>query len=235
MMKLNPFDTISDYSKMLNKIASFTFFISLACFWMLTENIAILQTINSKLQFSIKIIDVPIPGFIVIASLLTAILARAIRLHDRISDMFRIRHYFDIYVILIPLALICGVSRSCDFIDRIAQNRKRLMSRVFYEYASSKSPNPAIDRHLIEKALDLWVWYWIVVEGVAVCVFAGTILLVFCRAYLQSAILFLLTTIALLFLPYIWILCRGAARSEIDAIAVNGSRCEAIRSEFNAI
>jgi hypothetical protein len=69
-----------------------------------------------------------------------AIVAFVTQLHDRISDLFRIRANFDRDKILLPLAKLVGAKLTPQQIARIDNNaRHRLMREVFYPYTSSRA------------------------------------------------------------------------------------------------
>jgi len=93
----------------------------------------------------------------------------SLRLHDRISDLFGIRARFDRNYILLPLAILTGSQLSAFQLNRMGANRDSLMRRVFYRYASTRAERPLVDRHDIEAAIEIWSWYWVLVEGTAVC------------------------------------------------------------------
>jgi len=102
-------------------------------------------------------------------------IARSIRLHDRISDVFRIRLRFDVDYLLLPLARDSGANVGALSMAKLRKERGRLMAKTFYKYASST--DPVIDKHLIYQALDWWSWYWVLVEAVAVFLPTGVSLL----------------------------------------------------------
>jgi len=106
-------------------------------------------------------------GFII--SLVAAWISYSLRLHDRISDLFGIRARFDRNYILLPLAILTGSQLSAFQLNRMGANRDSLMRRVFYRYASTRAERPLVDRHDIEAAIEIWSWYWVLVEGTAVC------------------------------------------------------------------
>src|SRR5690606_15472439 len=99
-------------------------------------------------------------------------------LHDRISDIFFIRRNFDVKHILLPTARNVGVNIDKEIINKIIKERRPLMNQVFYRYASSRN-EPVVDKHLIEKALDTWSWFWVFLEASIIALISSTLFLIF--------------------------------------------------------
>jgi hypothetical protein len=98
-------------------------------------------------------------------ALCVAGLSYAAQLHDKISDLFRIRCRFDCKYILIPLADSVGATLSVVQVSKLSAQRDRLMREVYYRFASSRAQNPLVDKHYIEHALGAWSWFWILIEA----------------------------------------------------------------------
>src|SRR6516164_4527474 len=103
----------------------------------------------------------------------------AAQLHDRVSDLFKIRHRFDLGSILFPLALLVGTKFSAMQLNAVDANRNTLMHKVFYKYASSRADKPLVDKHDIEHALAAWSWFWILVESMVLLVGSAFIAIYF--------------------------------------------------------
>lgn len=168
-MSLNPFATVSDYPSMLNKIATYTFFVSLLAAGIIMWQIPDLGNALPNLPVKIPDTGLKIPMTIVLASFAIAFVSRAVKLHDRLSDLFGIRKQFDILYILVPMALVAGTPLSLEQQEKIRERRHVLMNNVFYKYASSSPGKTQIEQHAVTMALDQWTWYWICVE--AMCIF----------------------------------------------------------------
>jgi hypothetical protein len=154
-----------DYPEMLKKLAAFLF-------WEAFIATFVLRGIP-KVDMAFSSVDLSlIPGhehlnlFGFVVSLAIACLSYAIQLHDRISDIFGIRYRFDRNYILLPLAVLVGVRLSPHQLNALSSNRDSLLRRVFYPYVSSRAEHPLVDRHDIERALDAWSWYWILIEAI---------------------------------------------------------------------
>jgi len=149
---------------MLNKIGFFTLFVVMGCWYII---LLMFPNIDLALKNvlpnggTIKFIGIDIKFYFFIISIIIAIIARAIRLHDRISDMLKIRKKYDLDNILLPLGVGCGYKISS--IEKINEKRSVLMSSCFYKYCSYSQPK--IDAHLVYTTLDYLCWYWIAVEA----------------------------------------------------------------------
>jgi len=164
-MDLDFFKAVGDYPKMLNKIAVSTFTGTILAIWLLRYEVPALDNLLKPLSVPIKVFgDVNLPLGTILPALVVAALSRMFKLHDRISDIFRIRQRFDVGEILFPMAIASGASLSGDQIRAIRKNCKSMMYKVFYKYASSTAGKAVIDSHYITMALDQWCWYWIVLE-----------------------------------------------------------------------
>jgi hypothetical protein len=108
-------------------------------------------------------------------ALAVALLTRAMRLHDRISDVLGIRKRFDRTHILLPLARLVGQNLTSPQRHALVTIQEDLMRDLFYRYASSRADTPLVDKHEIENALDSWSWFWVWVEAVVYCTMAGTV------------------------------------------------------------
>jgi hypothetical protein len=101
-MDFNLFTTSGDYPKMLNKIATSTFLGAILATWLLRYEIPRLDAALNPFSFSIPIAGVSIPFGTLLPALVVALLSRFFKLHDRISDILRIRQRFDVAEILLP-------------------------------------------------------------------------------------------------------------------------------------
>lgn len=105
-MSLNPLAQVKDYPSMLNRILLFTTVSASVATWLLRSHFQALDgllsflDINVDLKFvsEVKLLGYLLPGVVV------AFIARTIRLHDRISDILRIRQRFDLHEVILPLA-----------------------------------------------------------------------------------------------------------------------------------
>ena len=220
---------------MLNRIFLFTTLSGSVATWLLRTHY---QTLNDSLKFldinvdlefvkEVKLLGYLLPGAAV------ALVARVIRLHDRVSDLLRIRQRFDIREIILPLAStsgfpVCTLSR-----NQLRASRRRLMRRVFYRYASSTDPK--IDKHLVYEALDWWSWYWALVESLVVFVLTGIVLLFRDPRWHGWIVLTVCLIIPLTILPFLRSHCARYARDEVQEILADADRKNEVIQEFRAL
>jgi len=133
----------------------------------LREKIPSLGAVLSKLPQAGEIMGVKVSLGTILLALLIAFVSRAVKMHDRLSNLLRIRRNFDVREILVPLAVKTIGSPTEDKLARITRQRDRLMDQVFYQYVSSTRHPGEIDSHLIEGALDQWSWFWCLLETAA--------------------------------------------------------------------
>lgn len=234
-MSLNPLTQVTDYPSMLNRIFLFTAISSSVATWMLRNHF---PWFNDQLKFLDINVDLPFVKEITVLGYLlpgiaVAFFARAIRLHDRISDFMRIRERFEVNEILRPLAEQCGVPIGNLSLDLVRAARRRLMGRVFYKYTSSTTPK--IDRHLINEALDWWSWYWSIIESLAVFVAAGVTLLFAHPMWHGWAVLSGCLVVAVIALPFFRAHCARYAADEVYAILAEETRKGQVLKAFSAL
>jgi hypothetical protein len=227
-----PFDRPASYSEMLNKIGIFTFLSALA----LTRVVAFFAPsaaafLNSE-PTTVEILTVKIPLLFVLPPAVLALLARIIRLHDKISDLFGIRARFDLYRILIPLCGSIQIAVDKGFRDKLLSRRKTAMERTYYAYASFEDPK--ISKALVLKAIDLWTWYWILLELCALLAIAGIVLFAF-RAYVGASLVFVALILAILLFSTYYDACGRLADAQIEDIVADAERATKLRTEFTNI
>lgn len=234
-MSLNPFKTVGDYPMMLNKIAASTFLVALGGLALLRHEFVSVRSILDPVGISIPIESgLSLPLGLVLPALLFAILSRMFKLHDRVSDLFRIRQRFDVSEILFPLAMGSGPHLTTDQMRAIKKNRESLMYKVFYKYASSTPGKAVIDSHYITMALDQWCWYWVVIEATVIAfVLAATFLLT--RHYLLADVLFIAVLAALGVLQLLRKFCSDYALQEVEAILQQADRKLEVAEVFRAL
>lgn len=234
-MGFNPFATVDDYPGMLNKISTFTFGASILGLWLLRAEFATLDALLAPLNLSIPLLSgLSIPLGTLLPAFVVAFLSRVFKFHDRLSDLFRIRHRFDVSAILFPLAKVCGANLSADQIRQVKKRREDLMYRVFYRYASSSPDKAIIEKHYITMALDQWCWYWIVLELCALAFFLALVFLI-AQRYLLAGLFLAGVLVSVGLLQLIRKLCVGYAKQEVAEIAATPERRLAIAEEFRAL
>jgi hypothetical protein len=230
-MSWNPLAEITDYRTMLNRICWFTAASACVGTWLLRFHFPAVETTLAPLDIKIElwgVKDVKLLGYI-LPGLAVALVARVIRLHDRISDIFGIRKRFDAKHILVPLASGAGIRQKDTTLGIMKAVRDDLMGPVFYKYASST--NPQIDKHLICEALDWWSWYWVIVESATIFVIVAIVLL-FARAWETVGLIMIICIVAfLVVLPFLKHHCARYAKREVDEILMDSTRKKEVRKQ----
>lgn len=231
----------ANYTEMLKKLGSFLFYeIWIATFFL--REIPLINSSFSSMENSQALQSVIslIPGHdkLNLAGLLIALIiagvSYAIQLHDRISDLFGIRHRFDVKHILLPLASKVGKRVTPKLTQAISDGRDPLMRSVFYRYASSRDDKPIVDKHDIERALDGWSWYWILVEAMPVAI--ATALIAESLGDRGEALWFSGVFVCLLFAAWLFSFrLRRLTLPQIDAIVANKRAKAAIKKQFDAL
>jgi hypothetical protein len=155
-----------------------------------------------------------------------ALASRIVKLHDRVSNLLRLRVVIDTQWILTPYALHIGLlDESLSQALRI--HRRQAMYRVFYPYVSL--PDPAIDRQLVRSALDNLGWFWSAVEATVVILLTSGIF--FAREAYRAGALTLLAGAGMAAVALaLWYACRGTTSAEVSAILESPDRCDSIRN-----
>ncbi|MFA7361701.1 MAG: hypothetical protein WC139_11765 [Candidatus Kapaibacterium sp.] len=234
------FGHIEKYSDMLIRIEFYTFVSNVIIIYFLTDySVIFLSSINTIFKNfpSFNTINTNFYGVqLVVSYLLVAVIIayifRIVKMHDKISDIFNIRKYFDVYHILLPLSIATEISINNEYIGKLFSSRKKLMRSVFYYYTSSTDPK--IDKHSIWTALDQWSIYWIIIELMASIFFWALVILLlkdYALFYKMFSLLFILTLMCLF-----WIrIFPKYAQDQIDIICSNKDNLKKIRSDFNAL
>jgi len=127
--------------------------------------------------------------------LLLAILEHMFTIHDKISYLLGIRKRYDKKVIVGDILIHVGLDKYKNII--IESQIKKIMSIAFYKYASST--NPVIDTHYIYLTLNVWCWYWIVLDiTILFCIISGIFILL--KWSLMNFLFIFIIYIILLFL-----------------------------------
>jgi hypothetical protein len=238
---ISSFYSPRNYTEMLRKLAFFLFWeVWIATF--ILRDIPVIEGIFLALeQFGPtkaltsllpSIAKLNISGFIL--AFVTATIAYASQLHDQISNIFGIRKSFDQKSILLPLAELVGIKIDEDFKRALISNRHSILRQVFYPYVSSRAKKTLVDKHDIERALDGWSWYWVLIEAmplVIVCAVAAAL----AQSY-DHAVAFCIAFL-LLFLAA-WLYSRKLprlARPEIESIANDAKARKDVIKAFRAL
>lgn len=226
-----PFTAPKDYPEMLNKIGIFTLAGALILTWAVAHANPMVIAFLFAGSLKVPIAGLDLPPLFVIPGLLVAILFRVVKLHDRVSDLFRIREDFDLCEILAPLAAGVGVATTPSVLRAYRASRNELMNRVFYRYAGSSDPK--IPQHYITMALDTWTWFWIVTEF-EVYGLIGAGLLIWSKVYTHATLLLGLMWLGLLGMYWLRRSCASHAHTQVALILEDEARRAQIKSALNA-
>lgn len=239
---LAPFlGTPKDYDDVLKKVAGASFYITyIASFFLrdapgLEPYVSALESsgpLGSLLNKFPDAVQVNVTGFAV--ALLVAILSYNMKIHDRISDIFGIRKVFDRRYIIAPLALRVGVSLTPSQFENFDANRHEIMRAVFYKFASSRAPNPLVDRHEIEHALSAWTVLWILVEGILLLSLSAAIAWWAGSPLVAGNFVLVVGFFLLLCIPQSYRL-RRYALAEVEAIASDPEASRQVREKLHAL
>ena len=94
-----------------------------------------------------------IPLGTILPAFLIALVSRIFKLHNHLSNILGIRHRFDLEAILFPLAIATSIAFPVEKVRQIKKQRKDLMYKTFYKYASS-SPSKAV----MKRTTSPWLW-----------------------------------------------------------------------------
>lgn len=227
------FEQPKTYSDMLSRIFKSTLFIGTICTFILgrySKEINELIT-SSTIEWDIGPITLPILS--VLIPLIIALFSRIICLHDKISNLFKIREKFDINHILIPLAR--GVNHKIDneFYSKTITERHRLMRDTFYKYAPNVDKAVINSQH-VATALDRWAWFWCFIEAIPILLVSAVISGLMIGLFLT---LFFIIA-ALMFLAFSYLLhksCIQATNIEVEDILQDNLRKKQIKEVFHAL
>lgn len=177
-MAINPLAPVTEYQSTLNRIFWFTSASAIASVWLLRHYIPGVQAALSQVDIEMQAGAgklLPIAGGYLIPALAVGLVSRIFRIHSLLGNWLGIRERFEIDVILKGIAQRVGIDAESVAEETWLAERHELMRQVFYRYTNSREP--VIDGPLVQQALDMWSWFWIVLEAAAVFVLTGLILI----------------------------------------------------------
>lgn len=233
-MGLTPFETVSDYPSMLNKIALYTFGSLLLAVVLLRLQIQPLDALLAPFSFALPIAGLSLPFGTVVPAFGIALLSRIFKLHDRLSDLFGIRRRFDVIAILFPLCAASGGLTDAGRVRQLKAKREPLMYATFYKYASSSPGKAVIETHYITLALDQWSWYWILLEACTIATLAAAVLF-WAGRYLAAASVLAAVLLAIWLLQVIRGHCEEYALQQVEQILSEPARKREVREQFSAL
>jgi hypothetical protein len=227
-----PFDRPKNYNEMLNKIGISTFLLSLALTWVVARYVPKIGALLSSSGTEVEVLTMHVKILYVVPAIVIAVLARIIRLHNCVSTIFGIRARFDLYKILIPLSGAAGLAVNHDFRELLRLHRIRAMQKTFYVYAGFEEPK--ISKDIVLAAIEMWTWYWILLEFLVLLLIASGFL--FAAAVYLPASLMILTLLVgtFIFLTH-YEVCGRKADEQVDLIVSDASWSSAIRVELEKL
>jgi TIR domain len=218
------------YSDVLERVFVTTLFTGFVCTFVLgqasPEVKRILDSINTDTELGpikgLKLLYVAIPA-------LLALFSRVIKLHDRVSDLLRLRSVIDTRWILIPLAEGVGLHVDHERQHWIRVRRRDALYQVFYPYVSL--PDAKIDKQLVRSALDNLGWFWVVVEA-NVLLIVTTIFLYLLDAFSLAIGMLAVAILTSALAVALWFACKRTSTAEVSAILQAPDRSTAIRNYF---
>ena len=228
------FFAINDYSSMLNRIGWVTFAAWTLAILTLNQSFEAIRNRLPQAIVKVPSTDFQVPVGVLLIAAGIAGAYRAFKFHDRLSDLFGIRHRFEVKDILLPMASASGISLSLNQQAAVEAKRRDLMGQVFYKYASSTAKEPPIDRHNIIMALDQWSWYWIITEAAAVATITAFISVWF-GGFVMAFWLLFAVLLALWLLQYLRIRSVRYSQDQIKLILEDTDRKDAVSMAFRAL
>lgn len=237
-MKFFPILNVNNYNEMLAKLGWYSAFVSLVSIFILRSNVPPIQSLSAYID---KIVPNDIAGVlpfpvslagVFVISILVGIVAHSIKLHDRLSDLFRIRKEFDVNFVLYPLAIASGAKISPAQLDRIKQNRSALMGSTFYAYVSSTKP--VIDSHTITQSLTNWSWFWVLLEAQGILSVTAVLLAIY-GAWFQTAMVLFACIFMLVPMRFFRLQSAKYAESQVQQVLRDTVRRADVAAEFNAV
>jgi len=227
------FGQSADYSEILQRVFWFSIGSGFVCTVILAKASpavhSLIESISTNADLgpikSVKVLYVMIPGAI-------AVVSRMIRLHDRISDFFKIRFTFDIKFFLYPLCQGAGVPLTDDLKAKIRKTRNDSMFQTVYKYAGFR--NPVIDEQLVRTAADNWGWFWVLVESSFLFIVTAGIMVFLSK---WNFVLFCLGVflIEMILLIVQWFACKRSARRQVVEILKDHKRKTDIAMHFESL
>jgi hypothetical protein len=228
---------IADYTEMLATLGWLFLVVNFCILFFLRSSIPKFDLfLNNIDNYIPKVIPPSISALssVLVIAIFVSIVSHAVRLHDKISDIFRIRIDFDVYKILLPLALLSGATVRSNEIDRVWSQRNDLMQKVFYKYASSAKKETLVDKHDIISALTNWLWFWFFLESIIQFAIAA-IVLYFFSSVERALILFSAIVPMLIVGRFIYRSASKYAMHQIKQIVENESACKEVKAAFDAL
>jgi hypothetical protein len=223
----------ADYSEILQRVFWFSMATGIVCTFFLAKVSPAVQDILDSVKTEVGFGPIKTAkALYILFPAVIALLSRIIKLHDRISDILRIRFVFDTRYYLFPLCEGANVTLTKSRKKKIKQTRNQSMYEVVYKYAGFK--NPVIDDQLVRTAADNWGWFWVLIESSFLFSFSALIFVVLKKwSYAQGVLWVILVELILALVQ--WRACIRSAKPQVAAILSDPIRKKAIHAYFNSL
>lgn len=223
----------ADYSEMLQRIFYTTVASGLVCTIVLAKASPSVKELIDSISTNADIGPIKsIKALYVLIPVIIGTVSHILKLHDRISDLFRIRFLFDTKYLLFPLAQGAGLTLKKDLKDKILLNRVDAMYAVFYPYAGFK--NPVIDEQLVRTAADNWGWFWVLVES-SFLFSVTTLILVWLSEWNYVFVCLIVILVEMILILRQWFACKRSAKRQVFMIVGDSNRRTSIAGYFQSL
>lgn len=233
------FGSIKSYNDMVGRIAWSTGIVAAFVIGFIQSQVPgvdhIVEGLPSQWESAVPLEGIAISLVAVFGGTVVGLISAALKLHDRISDMFRIRERYDIQEILVPLALGSGVTIGVDRWLGVPARRRQLMKTVFYPYATSRSEGGVVDSHLISMVYDHWFWYWALLEATLIIFLAAVVFAVFQQFFWTAVFLAVVLAAVLVLQRVLRSEFATPTHDQVRDILRNAQRREDIRAVFDEV
>lgn len=209
------FESPTNYSEMISKISKCVFVISLIILYLFCQISDDFNLFFEQISFGAiyEFGGIKLNFALLIVPLIMGILEHVFKIHDKISSLIMLRKFYDKRIIVSNML---KKSECGKKINQLSEEEFKKCMNIFYEYASSTSPQ--IDSHYITLTLNEWCWFWIFFDILILIIPTGTIFLILkwsCKNLLYVGIL-MLVLVFVLFL----IMCQTISytNKEVDVI-----------------
>lgn len=219
-----------NYMDMIEKISKCVYTTSLFLLFILSNIDQGFKDFMTKLSMGAKIdvFGIELSMALFYLPLIASLSEHIFQIHDRLSDLLRIRKAYDKDIIA------RNILEKVDMHDRKMclddDETDVIMGRVFYKYASSTDPK--IDPHIIYLTLNKWCWFWVLLDLTILFLLIGIAFL--CAKWSVLSLFLLEITVIFMFLLMCVLLKQIilCTKEEINEIFSDNERKELIRGDL---
>ena len=224
------FESIDNYGKMIEKISKTAFMFSLLLLYCIScvnnEFKDFMETISFGATYEIFGVELNLALFYL--PIIMGVLEHVFKIHDKVSDLLKIRKTYDKYVII--NGLIKKTNSNVSIKKCKGKLISKLMSKTFYQFASSTDPK--IDSHYVTMALNEWCWFWIVLDTGLLLLVLGIVFLALNWSWINFMFVVIGVVVILVFLFLILLQTIQYTKKEISAILDDSKRFESVKKDI---